>query len=41
MNGKAINMANELEVQRVQQLSVQRSLSDLTNQLTLADHPRL
>ena len=38
MNGKAINMANELEVQRVQQLSVQRSLSDLTNQLTLADH---
>ena len=31
-------MANELEVQRVQQLSVQRSLSDLTNQLTLADH---
>lgn len=38
MNGKATNMANELEVQRVQQLSVQRSLSDLTNQLTLADH---
>lgn len=31
-------MANELEVQQAQQLSVQRSLNDLTNQLTLADH---
>lgn len=38
MNGKATNMANELEVQQAQQLSVQRSLNDLTNQLTLADH---
>lgn len=31
-------MANELEVQPAQQLSAQRSLNDLTNQLTLADH---
>lgn len=31
-------MANELEVQQAQQLSAQRSLNDLTNQLTLADH---
>lgn len=31
-------MANELEVQQTQQLSAQRSLNDLTNQLTLADH---
>lgn len=38
MNGKAMNMANELEVQQAQQLSAQRSLNDLTNQLTLADH---
>ena len=38
MNGKAMNMANELEVQQAQQLSAQRSLNDLTNQLTIADH---
>ena len=31
-------MENELEVQQAQQLSAQRSLNDLTNQLTLADH---
>lgn len=31
-------MANELEVQQAQQLSAQRSLNDLTDQLTLADH---
>ena len=31
-------MANELEVQQTQQLSAQRSLNDLTDQLTLADH---
>ena len=31
-------MANELEVLEKQQLSAQRSLNDLTNQLTLADH---
>lgn len=31
-------MVNELEVQQAQQLSAQRSLNDLTNQLTLADH---
>ena len=31
-------MANELEVQQAQQLSAQRSLNDLTNQLTIADH---
>ena len=31
-------MANELEVQQAQQLSAQRSLNNLTNQLTLADH---
>ena len=33
-----MNMANELEVQQAQQLSAQRSLNDLTNQLTIADH---
>ena len=31
-------MADELEVLEKQQLSAQRSLNDLTNQLTLADH---
>lgn len=31
-------MENELEVQQAQQLSAQRSLNDLTDQLTLADH---
>ena len=31
-------MENELEVQQAQQLSAQRSLHDLTDQLTLADH---
>ena len=31
-------MADELEVLEKQQLSVQRSLHDLTDQLTLADH---
>lgn len=31
-------MENELEVQRKQQLSAQRALDDLTEQLTLADH---
>lgn len=31
-------MANELEVQQMQQFSAQRSLNDLTDQLTLADH---
>lgn len=31
-------MANELEVQQAQQLSAQRSLNDLTNQLIIADH---
>lgn len=31
-------MADELEVQQAQQLSAQRSLNDLTDQLTLADH---
>ena len=31
-------MADELEVLEKQQLSAQRSLNDLTDQLTLADH---
>lgn len=31
-------MANELEALEKRQLSAQRSLNDLTNQLTLADH---
>ena len=31
-------MADELEVLEKQQLSAQRSLKDLTDQLTLADH---
>ena len=31
-------MADELEVLEKQQLSAQRSLHDLTDQLTLADH---
>ena len=31
-------MANELEALEKRQLSAQRSLNDLTDQLTLADH---